>query len=716
MSNITLLQDGHYRLGGLIGQGGMADVYIGDDTKLNRKVAIKILKPQFADDPVFLARFRREAQSVGGLNNANIVAVYDTGEEIYTDASGKNVHQPYIVMEYVDGKSLRDILATEGRLSVEDSVEITTNILKALSYSHRAGIIHRDIKPGNIMITTSGEVKVMDFGIARAMSDNSATMTQSQSVVGTAQYISPEQAKGEAVDARSDLYSVGCLFFELLAGRPPFVGDSPVSIAYQHVREFPPKVVSLNTAVPPVYDVILSKVLAKDPEKRYSDAGQFIIDLESAIKGLPVSPSVDDVATRVLTPNEVNQIAGQDLQATQLFTQVDGADAQETSEEQALEEALDEENAKKKKMIIIGSIIAGVVVLLLIIFLVVFNMAPHDDPNAKVTVPTISKSMAKDKACQTLNDIGLTCSLVDDKDSAEEKDKLTGQDPAPGVEVPKGSTVTLKYSTGPADSTIPKTIVAKSFDDAKKALETAGYIVSVKKADDARTVDCVNPGTLSSPEEVTLNEGACQTDKSQVAGTKPAVGTSAKKGSTVTLYLSSGVATIPNLVGQTKDAAKKILDSMGLKMAEGGEEINDQIPSGSVVTQTPAGNVTAQTKSTVTIKTAKAQDKVQVPGNLVNQTKDFANGQLSALGFAVSIVEGSTTSDKNLENKVESVDHSGEQVVKGSTVTVKIWKYVNPDSILGACKFKEDGQDVTTQNVSESACKAKSGYISWTKN
>jgi serine/threonine protein kinase len=232
---VTGLIGGRYELGELLGRGGMAEVRKGTDSRLGRVVAVKRLRTDLASDATFQARFRREAQASASLNHPSIVAVYDTGEEEATDGSG--VAQPYIVMEYVAGRTLRDVLREGRKILPERALEITSGVLSALDYSHRAGIIHRDIKPGNVMLTPSGDVKVMDFGIARAISDASSTMTQTAAVVGTAQYLSPEQARGETVDSRSDVYSAGCLLYELLTGRPPFVGDSPVAVAYQHVRE-----------------------------------------------------------------------------------------------------------------------------------------------------------------------------------------------------------------------------------------------------------------------------------------------------------------------------------------------------------------------------------------------------------------------------------------------------------------------------------------------
>ncbi len=278
------LLGGRYELDGVVGRGGMAEVYRARDIRLDRIVAVKTLREDLARDQTFQARFRREAQSAASLNHPSIVAVYDTGE----DMSG-STPVPYIVMEYVDGRTLRELLRDDRRLLPERALEITDGVLRALDYSHRNGIVHRDIKPGNVMLTRAAEVKVMDFGIARAVSDTQATMTQTAQVIGTAQYLSPEQARGERVDARSDLYSTGCLLYELLTGRPPFTGDSPVAIAYQHVRENPIPPSRVDPEIPAWADAIVLKAMAKDPADRYQSAAEMRTDIQRALSGVPVA-------------------------------------------------------------------------------------------------------------------------------------------------------------------------------------------------------------------------------------------------------------------------------------------------------------------------------------------------------------------------------------------------------------------------------------------
>src|SRR4051794_23889610 len=274
---------GRYELGEVLGYGGMAEVRRGRDIRLGRDVAIKTLRSDLARDPTFQSRFRREAQSAASLNHPAIVAVYDTGEDTHD-----GVVSPYIVMEYVEGRTLRQVLEAEGRLLPQRALEITARICTALDQAHRAGIVHRDVKPGNVMLTPSGEVKVMDFGIARALTSSAATMTQTAAVIGTAHYLSPEQARGEHVDARSDVYSAGCLLYELLTGGPPFSGDSAVAVAYQHVREEPVPPSRIEPDVTPPLDAIVLKAMAKNAANRYQTAGEMRADIDRALAGRPV--------------------------------------------------------------------------------------------------------------------------------------------------------------------------------------------------------------------------------------------------------------------------------------------------------------------------------------------------------------------------------------------------------------------------------------------
>ena len=341
-----------YELGGLLGRGGMADVRIGQDLRLGRTVAIKQLRPDLSSDDTFQARFRREAQSAAALNHPAIVAVYDTGDAM--DVHGN--HIPYIVMEYVEGQTLREIMSDDRKILPERALSITADVLSALDYSHRSGIVHRDIKPANVMLTPSGQVKVMDFGIARAIADSSARMTQTAAVIGTAQYLSPEAARGETVDARSDIYSTGCLLYELLTGRPPFIGESPVSVAYQHVREEARPPSQLNPDVSSTVDNIVARALAKRTDDRYQSAADMQKDIERAIAG----QQVDAPAATQLSGTAVGMGALAGLGGAAAATQVGGTrvadDAQDYDEEPP-----EEEDDKRKWWLyaILGVILLG---------------------------------------------------------------------------------------------------------------------------------------------------------------------------------------------------------------------------------------------------------------------------------------------------------------------------------------------------------------------
>src|SRR5690242_16924956 len=319
MTSQARLVGGRYEEGEPLGRGGMAEVRRGIDNRLGRAVAIKRLRVDLASDSTFQARFRREAQSAASLNHPTIVSVYDTGEE--PDPNGSGITIPYIVMELVTGKTLRDLIREGRKIMPERALEITSGVLEALDYSHRAGIVHRDIKPGNVMLTPQGQVKVMDFGIARAVADTTSDMTQTAAVIGTAQYLSPEQARGETVDARSDLYSTGCLLYELLVGRPPFVGESPVSVAYQHVREQPLPPSSFDPDIPPEVDAVVLKSLAKSREERYQSAGEMRQDIHRVLAGQQVTAPMAAVAeTRAMAPTTVAAAA------TQAYRQTAGND------------------------------------------------------------------------------------------------------------------------------------------------------------------------------------------------------------------------------------------------------------------------------------------------------------------------------------------------------------------------------------------------------
>lgn len=397
----TSLAGGRYQLGQLVGRGGMAEVHVATDTRLGRTVAVKIMRADFATDSIFLERFRREAHSAAQMNNPNIVNIYDSGEETVTTETGEIEHLPYLVMEYVKGQTLRDILKVNGALSQRDAEQVMMGVLNALEYSHRMGIIHRDIKPGNIMISEQGVVKVMDFGIARAIDDSAATMTQSQGVVGTAQYLSPEQARGESVDMRSDLYSAGCVLYEMLTGRPPFTGDSAVAIAYQHVSEVATPPSTIVPGLPKMWDSICAKAMAKDRQNRYATASEFKNDLLTFMNGgVPMAAAFNPLTD--LTNMKARKQAEMDAATvpmapatdapTQAFNPVTGQFEAVPNPNVGVEtKTRAEQRAKaaqerKKKQIIIASVIGSIVVLLAVIG-IFFALNGHKNTADLVSVP-----------------------------------------------------------------------------------------------------------------------------------------------------------------------------------------------------------------------------------------------------------------------------------------------------------------------------------------
>jgi serine/threonine-protein kinase len=408
-----------YELGAMIGTGGMADVYLAQDVRLNRQVAIKILRSDLARDPSFVTRFNKEALSVAALNHPGIVSVYDSGKE--DSPSGA---MPYIVMEYVEGKTLREIVNKGERFALNRAVEIAEGILVALQYSHKNGIIHRDIKPGNIMITDNGDVKVMDFGIARALADTGATMTSTWNIIGTAQYLSPEQATGTQADARSDLYSVGCLLYELLAGRPPFTGDTPVAIAYQHVSAPLTPITEIQESLNPELDAFFTIALAKDANERYQSANAMLKDLKKLIKGEGITTQIPKQMRKEKARNRIA----------------------------ALSIAL---------VLLVGGVSY-------------FILSPNQSSVTRVLPNVVGLTEAQ--ARQEL--AGLTITIQRAPDPRIPRDRVASQLPLATIRVSDGSAVTLTISDGPGDAIVPTGLLGKPLEEVRAALTAAGLRVS----------------------------------------------------------------------------------------------------------------------------------------------------------------------------------------------------------------------------------------------
>lgn len=542
-----------YELGGVLGRGGMAEVHEGRDLRLGRRVAIKVLRADLARDPSFQARFRREGQSAASLNHPAIVAVYDTGEDL---VDGTAV--PYIVMEHVDGSTLRDLLHSGRRLLPERAMEIMVGVLDALDYSHRHGIVHRDIKPANVMLTRAGDVKVMDFGIARTVAEATAAMTQTSAVIGTAQYLSPEQARGETVDARSDLYSAGCLLYELLTGRPPFVGDSPVSVAYQHVREEPLAPSTVDPDVPAAADAVTLKALAKDREARYQTAAEMRADLERALAGRPVEAPAAAASTQRMAPVAV---------PIGTATALPASSGQERS----------------------GGRRAGVYALLALAVIAVFVGAAFAgralftrDAAVRVVVPSV-RDKTQAQAEQILRGAGFTVNVSPANDSAA-KGLVIDQEPPAGQRVSKGSAVTITVSTGPEMTTVPP-LQGLSQDQAITALQ----------------------------DKQLTNGGITQQDsdqkEGQVLSSDPAQGEQVKTGTPVKLVVSSGKNKVPDVKGQSLAAATSALQDATFVVGTPIEEVTDAAPPGTVLRTDPPAGESLRQGATVTPTIAKAPDQ-----------------------------------------------------------------------------------------------------------
>jgi serine/threonine-protein kinase len=543
MTDARLL-GGRYQLGDVLGYGGMAEVHRGRDQRLGRDVAVKVLRADLARDPGFQMRFRREAQNAAALNHPAIVAVYDTGEE-----SDGATPLPYIVMEYVAGRTLKEVLTAERRLMPERALEITADICAALDFSHRNGIVHRDIKPANVMLTPNGTVKVMDFGIARAVSSGTSTMTQTSAVIGTAQYLSPEQARGESVDSRSDVYSTGCLLYELLTGQPPFTGDSPVSVAYQHVREDPVPPSQVNPDVTPAIDAIVLKSMAKNPANRYQSAGDMRADLLRASAGRPVA------ATPVMSAAERTDIITPTRRTNGTLLPPDG-------------------RRPRRGLAWTGVVLAVVAVFALAAVGTAYFLAN----NAKVVVPDV-RTLQEAVAVRTLAARNLKASVTPVNGPQATQGQVTEQSKRPGERVPEQTVVRITVNKGPKTFPVP-TFTGLSLEGAR---QTASQYKLV----------------LAPPREVDSTKSA-----DTVVDQNPAPGTSIVEGGTVTLTISRGNLTVvPDVIGKTPAAAGALLGEAGLQPRV--QLVESTEPEGTVIRQSPAAGKKAKKGSVVVIYVAE---------------------------------------------------------------------------------------------------------------
>jgi serine/threonine-protein kinase len=516
---------GRYQIGRRIGRGGMAEVYAATDERLGRHVAVKLLHTNLAGETSFRSRFRQEAQAAARMTHPTIVRVFDAGEDTFVRADGFEIVVPYIVMEYIDGRQLGDLMA-ESPLSDQKIEKYMSGLLTSLEYSHRAGVVHRDIKPANVMITTSDDVKVTDFGIARAISDTAGTIAQTTAILGTASYFSPEQARGETVDGRSDLYSAGIVLYEMLTGRVPFQGDSAVAVAYQHVTEPPRKPSELSSRVTPALEAVVMKALAKRADDRYQTAAEFRSDLERAFQGV--------------APAYTRQVA-EDSTPTELFgagpTAVDAT-------ESALNSMNDDDDRapqvqRRPPAMWIWGAVALVAAVVIGVLLWVLLLQPTQLPETSATVPDLV-GMTEEEATATVEDLGLNARVETQSSDEVEAGEVIAQSPPEGSSVGLDTTVTLTVSSGPDAVAVPS-LDGMSETEATAALEELG----------------LKSGSIT-------REDSADIPADQVIRSEPSTGQSVAPGTKVDIYVSTGNVTLPDLQGENLADAEATLSELGL--------------------------------------------------------------------------------------------------------------------------------------------------------
>jgi beta-lactam-binding protein with PASTA domain/predicted Ser/Thr protein kinase len=596
--------DGRYRVLNRLGSGGMADVYCAEDQQLGRRVALKLLYRRFAEDEEFVERFRREASAAAGLQHPNIVSVYDRGEWDGTY---------YIAMEFLDGQTLKQLVREHGPMPPDLATDIVIQILRAARFAHKRGVVHRDIKPHNVILDEEGRAKVTDFGIARA---GASDMTETGSIMGTAQYLSPEQAQGRPVSPRSDLYSIGVLLYELLTGRVPFDAESPVTIALKQVTEAPVPPSELNPGVPPALEAVVLRAMEKDPANRFADADEFAAALEEA----RAAPTV--VAARQVRL-EPYPMPGEPFAGAAV---------------------LEEEDRRNRRGLL------ALLVLLLLAALAVgayLLLAP-----AKRPVPEVVGDRSS-VASQRLQNAGFEVDIETVINERVPRDRVASQRPGPGEEASEGSTVTIIVSAGPGEGTVPR-VEGLRRPVAQRRLEAAGFKVEVRE----ETSDTV--------------------PRNRAIGTSPPENSQLEKGRTVVLIVSTGKprVDVPDVTGEKEEAARRELQDAGLKVEVNEKETEDREP-GTVLDQDPAAGTEVEKGSTVTLEVAKAPPQVEVP-DVLDQTEEEARAALTGAGFKVRrVIEEVQTPDED-GAVVDQDPPAGEQRRKGTRVTIFVGRF-NPD-------------------------------------
>ena len=594
MAEVPNLLGGRYEVGDLLGRGGMAEVHRGYDTRLGRPVAIKMLRSELARDNTFLSRFRREAQAAAGLNHSSIVAVYDHGEDVAVEAGGAQVKVPYIVMEFVDGRTLRDVITERGSLPPAEALRMTEGVLDALSYSHRGGIVHRDIKPANVMIGVDGSIKVMDFGIARAMADANATMTQTSAVIGTAQYLSPEQAQGQSVDERSDLYSTGCMLYELLTGRPPFLGDSAVSIAYQHVGEQPLPPSRLIEGISEDLDAVVLHSLAKQREARYQSAAEFRADLQAVRLGRPISDAARGSAAALAGAAAAGAVvAGA---ATEALPALGGGETMAYAGDglppvdpvagpgtETIPGAEEPEKKRNPAMIVL-LVLAVLAALGALTWGLLTALGEEEAP--QVAVPPVV-GLPEPTALARIAQANLVAESTTAASDTIPEGEVISQNPEDGTQVDEGSTVSITVSAGPSAITVPD-LRGRTVAEARAQLTDLGL-------------------ELGEVEEVNDPE----TPKDQIIDSNPASGTGVAPGSTINVRVATGEVAVPNVVGRSQSDAQRLLADANLQVETEFQQTNS-VAEGQVISQDPKDG-TLEIGGTVKIVVAQKEPPVVTP-------------------------------------------------------------------------------------------------------
>ena len=659
-----------YRLGDVIGTGGMSEVYRATDSLLGRDVAIKMLRPEMARDVNFRERFRKEAQNSGRLNHPNIVAVYDTGE---ADEDGMAI--PYIVMELVHGRTLRDLVREDGPLSPREAAQVLIPVAHALQASHDAGIIHRDVKPANIMITNTGQVKVMDFGIARALDDSTSAMTQTSAVIGTAQYLSPEQAQGKPADARSDVYALGCVLYEAVTGHAPFEGETPFAVAYQHVQEEPnaPSESLDPDSLTPTERVNLDAVvltsMAKDPMDRYQSAQEFGADLERMSSGNVTRAAqmhiADDEPSAHSQPEDSTRVAAVHPATTTMDPQPAAAAGVPVAAPGVASADIDERDGARKSrpwMKWIAIILAIALAGLLIGFAFDYwntsqqrQAEQEQDQEAQanmVTVPDV-EDRPRSEVIAELEDLDLLVTVNEEANPDIARDNAIRINPAPGSQLQRNSTVILTVSSGREITEVPS-VVGLSLEDASRALSDAGLSMSDSVEEEESSAD---------------NTG-------RVTQQNPPAGSQLSRGSRVTVTVGTGPRMIrvpSNLVGQDIEDVRSTLDAMGFDVQV--ENVDSTETDGQVLSVSDEGNE-IPADSTVTVRVSNGQ--LIVAPDLVRQTPEEAEEALRDAGWSGRFNIGrpvNTGSAVDSDLIAWASVSEGDSVRRDADIEIRLWEF-----------------------------------------